>query len=91
MDYIYISNSILMMTFPETGSGVYLQGPPAPDQAQRRVFLDGQDMGAYNLIAPDREYCRVFFSASQLPYTTHTIVVAHNDTPSLILAMDAWL
>jgi hypothetical protein len=81
----------LLVSRSNSGSGIYLQGPPAPDQAQRRVFLDGRDMGAFNLKGETREFCRVFFAATQLPYTTHTVVVAHNDTPAMIFAMDAWL
>ena len=48
-------------------------------------------MGLYDHTAPEREYCSVFYSATQLPYTTHTILVAHNDTSNLIFAMDAWM
>ena len=74
-----------------SGFGIWIQGPSAPDQAQRRVILDGTDMGAYNALAADRSPSKPFWGTGGLEYTTHTVVVTHNDTSDKILALDAWI
>ncbi|KIM25525.1 hypothetical protein M408DRAFT_10361 [Serendipita vermifera MAFF 305830] len=78
-------------SFTFTGYGIWLQGPYAPDQARRRVFLDGVDMGAFDALAVERIPSKPFWGTRFLEYTTHTVVVAHNDTPQTIFAMDAWI
>jgi hypothetical protein len=74
-----------------TGTGIYLQGPFAPDQALRRITLDGEDQGVYGAYADERTPCHPFWSKSDLVYATHTVVVMHADTRDKIFAMDAWM
>lgn len=81
----------LVIILVHSGYGIWVQGPSAPDQAQRRVFLDGIDMGAYNAKADDRSPSRPFWGKDDLEYTTHTVVIVHNDTRAMILALDAWM
>lgn len=78
-------------TFTFTGAGIYLQGPFAPDQALRRITLDGEDQGVYGAYADERTPSHPFWSRTDLVYTTHTVLVEHVDTRDKIFAMDAWI
>lgn len=79
-------------TFVFTGSAIWAQGPFAPDQAQRRISLDGVDQGVYNALAPERSPSRPFWNRTGLVYTTHTLVITHDDPgANAILALDAFI
>ncbi|KAG8823433.1 hypothetical protein FRC17_009331 [Serendipita sp. 399] len=78
-------------TFRFTGTGIWVQGPFAPDQAQRRITLNGVDQGVFNALAPERTESHPFWSRDDLPYTTHTLVITHADTRDRILALDAFI
>lgn len=76
-----------------TGSGIYLQGPYAPDQAYREITLDGESIGRISALAPDRQPSVVFWGRSGLEYKSHTVVATHADTasPSTIFAIDCFM
>jgi hypothetical protein len=108
--YTYVPGAVAFFTFTgqpsapilgfrylplSLGTGVYLQGPYASDQAQRSVNLDNQDMGTFSAYALDRlpseGSSAVFWGKGGLENTAHTVAVMHADTADKLLVMDAWM
>lgn len=87
--YTYVPGA--SATFNFIGTGIYLQGPFANDQAKRRVVLNGEELGVFTAYADNREPCAVFWGMWNLKNANHTVVVSHNDTANKIFAMDAWV
>ncbi len=73
------------------GTGIYLQGPYADDQANRWVILDGKDVGQFGAYSDHRNPSVPFWGAKGLANGDHNVIVKHNDTTTKILVMDAWM
>ena len=75
----------------DSGRGVWLFGPFAHDQAQRRVYLDGTDMGVFGAKQESPRLVQTFWGIQGLENTIHHLVVLHNDSEQMVLSMDAWM
>ncbi|KIM21120.1 hypothetical protein M408DRAFT_110952 [Serendipita vermifera MAFF 305830] len=72
------------------GTGIWISGPFSPEQARRRIYLDGMDMGLFHANSIFPEPPRPFWGMSGLDDSMHTVVVVHNDSTQMILSIDSW-
>ena len=75
----------------DSGRGVWLVGPFARDQAQRRVYLDGTDRGVFGAKQAGPGPFQPFWGIQDLENTIHHVIVVHNDSEKMVLSMDAWM